>query len=131
MLTDNVNTYLESGVNPMLDMLRNIIVNLFSKPATRKYPYVKRDPFEKTRGYIDVEIDNCIFCGMCQRRCPSDAIKVDKENKTWEINNFKCIVCNVCAETCPKKCVTSNLFYKSPSCEKEVTKRKKEEQNDA
>jgi len=115
----------------MLDMLRNIFVNLFTKPATRKYPYTKREPFKSTRGCIDVDIDKCILCGICQKKCPSDAIKVDKKNNTWEIDSYKCIVCNVCVESCPKKCIISDCCYKSPCCEKEVHKRKKEESADA
>lgn len=112
-------------------MFRAIMKNLFTRPATRKYPRTKREPFDNVRGCIDVNIDDCLFCGICQRKCPSDAIKVDKENKTWEINNFKCIVCNACAEACPKKCVISNSCYKAPACEKEVLIRKKEDKIDA
>jgi len=115
----------------MFDMLRNIFINLFTKPATRKYPYTKRETFENVRGCIDVNIDECIFCGICQKKCPSNAIKVDKEHKTWEINSYKCIVCNACTETCPKKCVTSGSCYRSPSYEREVLKRRKKEETDA
>ncbi|MGE5329157.1 MAG: 4Fe-4S dicluster domain-containing protein [Deltaproteobacteria bacterium] len=115
----------------MFDMLRAIMKNLFTKPATRRYPYSKRESFENVRGCIDVDIDKCIFCGICQKKCVSNAIKVDKEHRTWEIDSYKCIVCNACTETCPKKCIVSDCCYKTPDCVREVLKRKKEEKEDA
>jgi len=107
-------------------MLGNIIRNLFSKPATRKYPFARREPFEKARGSIDIDINNCIFCGICEKKCPADAIKVSKDGKSWEIDPYKCIICNVCTESCPKKCILSNPDYKSPEYQKSVNKRVKE-----
>ena len=89
----------------MFEMLTNILRNLGSKPATRKYPYEKREPFKDTRGKVGIDVSKCIFCGICARKCPSDAITVNKNEKSWEIDPFKCIICGECAQVCPKKCV--------------------------
>ncbi len=110
----------------MFRMLGNIIRNLFSKPATRKYPQTRREPFENARGCIDIDISNCIFCGICQKKCPADAIKVSKDGKSWEIDPYKCIICNVCTESCPKKCILSNPEYKAPEYQKSINRRVKE-----
>jgi formate hydrogenlyase subunit 6/NADH:ubiquinone oxidoreductase subunit I len=80
----------------MFDMIGNVARNLFSKPATRQYPMVKREPFKDVRGRLDNEIDKCIFCGICERKCPSNAIKVSKTEKSWELDPFKCIICSSC-----------------------------------
>lgn len=95
----------------MFDMLSSILKNLSSKPATRLYPFEKREAFKDTRGKISIDIDTCIFCGICSKRCPSDAIVVNKAEKSWEIDPFKCIMCSVCSEVCPKKSLTTVSSY--------------------
>jgi len=96
----------------MFDMIGNVFKNLTSKPATRKYPFEKRPSYKSTRGRVGgVGIDDCIFCGICSKRCPSDAINVNKLEKSWEIDPFKCVVCGVCAEVCPKKCIYMEEEY--------------------
>ena len=97
------------------------IKNLFSKPATKMYPFVAPEYPEATRGSIDIDIDNCIFCGICAKKCPSSAITVNRENKTWEIEKFGCVACAYCVYSCPKKCLSINNQYTSPDVEKSVS----------
>ena len=89
----------------MATMLSNIMKNLGRKAATRLYPFEKRDLPAATRGHLDIEIDKCIFCGACQKRCPTNAINVTRDPKTWAVNHYACIVCGYCVEVCPKKCL--------------------------
>ena len=88
-----------------MPILKTIIKSLFKKPPTVSYPFkpIVRDSL--VRGHVTVEIENCIYCGMCVRKCPTDAIATDKAKKEWEISHFKCIVCGACVEACPKKCM--------------------------
>lgn len=83
-----------------------IIRSLFGKPATLMYPAVPREYPQGSRGHIEITIEACIFCGLCQRKCPTDAITVDRAAKTWEIERLRCISCSSCCEACPKKCLT-------------------------
>jgi ech hydrogenase subunit F len=106
----------------MFDMLGSIFKNLTSKPATRMYPFEKREPFKDTRGQIDIDIDSCIFCGICSKKCPSDAIVVNKGEKSWELDPFKCVVCGVCSEVCPKKSIKTLEQYKTSAYKKEKSK---------
>jgi formate hydrogenlyase subunit 6/NADH:ubiquinone oxidoreductase subunit I len=92
-------------------MTKIVIKNLFSKPVTRPYPYVKREPFQDTRGKITVAISSCIFCTLCQKKCPTDAITVDKVDKKWTINRLRCIHCGACVEKCPKDCLTQESQF--------------------
>lgn len=96
----------------MFDMLGNILKNVFSRPATRMYPMEKRETYKDVRGQIGIDVDNCIFCGICSKKCPSNAINVNKNEKSWEIDPYKCIICNVCKEVCPKKCILSDKEYR-------------------
>ncbi len=88
-----------------LPMTKTIFKSLFHKPATLKYPFepIPKDPI--VRGQIQIDINDCIFCGMCTRKCPTHALTVDRAEKSWAIARYQCIVCSGCTEVCPKKCL--------------------------
>lgn len=94
--------------------------NLFSKPATEKYPAAPRQYPERSRGHIEINIDDCIMCGICSRKCMSGAITVDRANKTWSIERMGCVQCSACVNACPKKCLSMVPGYTAPSAEKIV-----------
>jgi formate hydrogenlyase subunit 6/NADH:ubiquinone oxidoreductase subunit I len=99
-------------------MTKTIIKTLFQKPSTTKYPFAPRKCIENSRGSISMTITNCIFCGLCQRKCPTNAKAVDKQQRTWEIERLRCITCNSCVEVCPKKCLKMENQYTEPSYKK-------------
>ncbi|MDR3304800.1 MAG: 4Fe-4S binding protein, partial [Clostridiales Family XIII bacterium] len=55
-----------------------VLRSLFRKPATLMYPVKPRVYTERTRGRIEVDMQACILCGICSRKCPTDAIDVDR-----------------------------------------------------
>ena len=95
-----------------------ILRSLFKKPATLMYPIQPREWTERTRGRIEIEIDDCIFCGICARKCPTDALTVDRDAKSWAIARMGCIQCSCCVEVCPKKCLVNEAGYTTPDMEK-------------
>ncbi|MCI2048366.1 MAG: 4Fe-4S dicluster domain-containing protein [Lachnospiraceae bacterium] len=97
---------------------KEVIYNLFHKPATEKYPFVTREYGERTRGHIENDMNACVLCGMCMMRCPSHAIKVDRNAYTWSINPFSCVQCSYCVEGCPKKCLSMKNTYTTPDTAK-------------
>lgn len=98
----------------MLDFIPLAFKNLFSKPATRNYPKLVREPFAGQRGHIGIDLPSCIFCGICARKCPNNAIEVKRNEKIWSIDRYKCIMCNECVYVCPKKCLYSRAQYSPP-----------------
>lgn len=88
-----------------LPIAKIIFSSLFKKNATLAYPFepMPKDPL--VRGHLEIDIDNCAFCGICGKKCPTQAINVDRNSKEWEIARFQCIVCGACVEACPKKCL--------------------------
>jgi len=89
-----------------MGMLNLVLANVSRKPATRLYPFEVRPPFKEFKGRIAFNPENCILCGLCQKKCPPDAITVTKANKTWELNVFRCIMCTECVNGCPKDCLS-------------------------
>lgn len=94
--------------------------SMFKKPATLMYPVVQREWQERTRGSIDIDVDQCIACGICAKRCPADAIEVDRDPRQWTIHRMQCIQCGECVQACPKKCLDMNNKYTEPQAEKVV-----------
>jgi ech hydrogenase subunit F len=86
-----------------MKMLPTVIANLFSKPATRNYPFDVREPFAHARGELVNDIERCIFCGTCARKCPSQCLTVNREGTTgtWSLEFFACIGCGICVGACP------------------------------
>ncbi|WP_319542399.1 4Fe-4S dicluster domain-containing protein [uncultured Pseudodesulfovibrio sp.] len=95
-----------------------VVKNLLKKPATRNYPFVVREPFPNFRGELVIDIEKCIFCGMCERKCPSQCISVDKTAGTWQCDPHACISCGYCRDNCPTKCLTMKDVHRKPMTEK-------------
>lgn len=79
---------------------------LFKKPETIQYPIQHRFAPEGRKGHIVVDIETCILCGICMKKCPTGAIEVDKKAGIWSIDHFRCIQCGYCHRECPKDCLT-------------------------
>ncbi len=89
--------------NPLkLPMAGRSLRNLVSRPATRRYPAEVRPRFEGARGKIEFDVETCNYCTLCARRCPTLAISVSREERTWSIEHLTCIACNACVEVCAK-----------------------------
>ena len=99
-------------------MLKVILENLFKQPATRKYPFEKREPFKEARGQLLFDASTCIYCGICQKKCPSNCIQVSRQDKSWELETYSCIVCGACADACPKKSLSLAGAHRTAAFEK-------------
>jgi len=98
-----------------MKMLANIIKNFTRKSATRLYPAEEREPFSNTRGELKLDVDNCKFCGICSKKCPSQCISVSRNEASWEFDPFICVYCGICVEACPTGCLVQDVKYLAPS----------------
>ncbi len=101
-------------------MFPTVMKNLFKGPATRRYPYKKREPFEEARGKVSWDMAKCDLCHDCERMCPVGAIVVDEGKKTITYDPFLCVYCSKCAESCFHGCIIVSLNYCEPAYEKSV-----------
>ena len=103
-----------------LKMGKVVLRSLFKKPATLMYPVVPREYTPVTKGHMAIEEEKCIVCGICAKKCPTNAISIDKEARTWSIQRMNCIQCNCCAWACPKDALHMEPQYTAPSTHKVV-----------
>ena len=101
-------------------MLKEVVSQIFRRPATRKYPEVKPEVPEGFRGRQIFDVDLCIGCGLCARDCPSEAIEmVDVEGKKKPLFHLDlCIFCYQCAESCPRNAIKTSGFFELASTNK-------------
>ena len=105
----------------LMNFKGTVLKNLFSKPVTRNYPAKPETYPERSRGHIEIAIEDCILCGLCSMNCPPRAITVDRAAGKWSINRFDCIQCGYCTVKCPKKCLKILPGYQEPLAEKTVS----------
>ena len=91
-----------------------LLSNMAHKPATRNYPAEPREYPERTRGHVEFDPSACILCNICGKKCPTDAIRMDKAARTLTIERMLCVQCGYCVDSCPKKCLSMAAEYTSP-----------------
>lgn len=62
----------------------------------------------------------CIGCGICEKKCPFDAVHLNKETNLPEFDYEKCRGCMVCAENCPQNAITT--FHEKMKAEVDESK---------
>lgn len=55
---------------------------------------------ERKTKHLFVDTDACIGCGICEKKCPVHAIKMDNKTPVWKTD--KCEMCLGCLHRCPK-----------------------------
>jgi energy-converting hydrogenase A subunit Q len=62
--------------------------------------YLVRDELLGPRtGEIVTDVDACMACGVCVKKCPADALKLVKDEVV--VDSDKCILCGECDVICP------------------------------
>ena len=99
----------------------------FSKPPTTQYPFEPRKALEGSRGWLLFNEANCVYCNVCAKKCPTDALVVNRPEKTWSIDRLRCITCGSCVEICPKKSLDLASAHAAPQVTKEREFHKRKE----
>jgi ferredoxin len=78
------------------------MANPFSLPMMRRSLRNLLPHFAGTRGTLEFDLDTCVFCGLCARRCPTVALTCSREDRFFAIEQLRCIACGVCIDLCNK-----------------------------
>lgn len=117
---------LYTGGMSLVEGLGVTLKALFQPIVTVQYPREEIDISLNYRGHIDLipgsekDTPRCIACGMCERSCPSECIKVKgkklegKKKKIpvlFELDFTKCSLCGTCVEVCPVNALEFSQEY--------------------
>ncbi len=100
---------------------------------TIKYPEEKMPigpryrAVHKMQRLWESDTERCIGCGLCEKICISNCIKMDtkidensrKEVSEYTINLGRCIYCGYCAEVCPELAIVHGGEYENASDQRE------------
>ena len=86
-------------------MFSDVIVSLFQRPVTERYPAERSEAPERLRSVLSWVQENCTGCGMCAKDCPANAIELvvlDKKAKRFVMvyHVDRCTFCAQCVHTC-------------------------------
>ena len=92
---------------------------------------VGSDAAEKTAKksivYPKMDASLCVYCTLCAKNCPEQALTVDRKEKIWRVNEERCIACGLCLNNCPKKCISMEGAGKTEEKLVEAVKQANEE----
>ena len=100
---------------PFFQMSRLALKWALTKPPTTRYPFAPRLPIAGSRGQLIITNDNCVYCTVCAKRCPTGALKVDRAQKKLILERLRCISCARCVEICPKDSLSLSTSHGFPS----------------
>ena len=74
-----------------------------AKPAEEKKEEAAPAIQPRDDGKPTQDPSKCVYCTICAKKCPGEALTVDRAAKTWTLDEDKCVACGTCADVCPKK----------------------------
>ena len=55
----------------VFSMTKIVMKAMVRPPVTHRYPFEPRVHVPLTRGELAIEIEKCIFCMLCEKKCPT------------------------------------------------------------
>ncbi len=96
----------KTATNPVMSTLQNFEDEYIAHVRDKRCPA----GVCKSLTHIEIQPENCIGCGKCEKGCPGEAIFATENLtprglKIREIDQAKCLHCGACIPVCPKKAI--------------------------
>lgn len=116
-------------------LLKGLAITLkhtFEREITQQYPEQMPVLPERFRGSLQFDFEKCIVCGMCEKACPNNVLKLDtvkdETSKKKILMNYiidfqYCMYCNFCVEACPTHCLSFNHEFELAEYKRDNIKR--------
>ena len=102
------------------EMSRLALKWALTKPPTSGYPFEPRRALAGSRGHLIFTKDNCVYCTVCAKKCPTGALVVNRAQKKWAIDRLLCVTCGYCVEICPKRSLALGTDHATPTVTKDL-----------
>jgi NADH-quinone oxidoreductase subunit I len=127
VVSRSLKTELLTGLKITFNAMKGALFN--NEMHTVKYPQEKLPIGPRYRAIHKLLVllesgnNRCIGCGLCEKICPANCIKIDtkldensrKEVLDYSINLGRCIFCGYCAEVCPELAIVHGNRYENAS----------------
>lgn len=97
---------------------KEAIRNFFKAPNTVMFPFAEVPTPSDFRGAPKLTAENCTLCNRCVRVCPTDALSIEKSDKThgvFIIDLGRCCYCKNCENVCNFDAIHLTLNWKTSS----------------
>lgn len=110
-----MNSKIEGFLKPL-----SAIRFLIKKPLTIKVPFEPKAPSDNYRGIHSNEKDYCVGCGNCAKICPTEAIRMVKQDiepkpgstdLRPQVDYGRCCSCGLCVDVCPTGSLKLSASY--------------------
>ncbi len=88
-ICEDINARIKARKGSNSGALKSVVVPLFY------------NAFRKTKKFF--ADDNCISCGICEKNCPDEVIKIENGKPVW--TKSSCQHCTACINLCPKEAI--------------------------
>ena len=62
-------------------------------------PHLRKN--KQRRPPVQIDMDACTLCGLCEKSCVYDAVKVHRKEREVKVDSDKCVACGLCVSICP------------------------------
>lgn len=102
-----------NSIIALFNGLYTVFKHSFKKRVTLEYPEKKSVLSDRFRGKHIWYVDKCITCKLCEKVCPANAIKINKnsDNVEFSVDLSKCIFCGNCQYYCNREAIKLSLDY--------------------